>query len=145
MDAQLDSSPPTVRAGGPKVYVMISRATLALIGLQFGFAGLGAFAALGGGDVKDTWWAPHSMVGYLIALLLVVLAVLAPVQRLAPSAVRWTAVAAGLAVVGQPLLAVLGTHAGAWFGFLHALDGVVIAAVLGIVSARVSRAGAPAA
>lgn len=142
MDAQAQSSPEPVRSGNPKAFLIVGRATLTLIAVQFGLAGYGAFAALDGGDLKNGAWAPHTMLGYLIALLLVVEAVLAATQRLGTTAVQWMVLVALLAAVGQPLLGVLGHSAGAWFGFLHALNGVTIAAVLGIVTAQVGRASA---
>ncbi len=122
-----------------KGFVITARVTLALIAVQFALAGLGAFQGLGGKDAKDTWWAPHSMVGYLIGLLTLVLLGFAIANKLGRPAVRWTAIAAGLTLIGQPALAMLGDKATAWFGLLHALDGVAIAAILGIISGQVAR------
>jgi hypothetical protein len=130
------------RTTSSTAYVILARVTLALITIQFGLAGLGAFKGLNGKDAQDTWWAPHSMIGYTIALLALVLLVLALVQRLGRWAVQWTAVTAALAVIVQPGLAMLGSKASPWFGALHALDGVAIAAVLGIISARLARGAA---
>jgi hypothetical protein len=123
-------------------YVMAARATLALIAVQFGLAGLGAFRGLNGKDTQDSWWQPHTMLGYGIGLLTLVLLVLAIVQKLGRSVVQWTAVVAVLTLIGQPLLAGLGDKASAWFGLLHAVNAVAIAAILGIVSAQVGRSAA---
>ena len=131
------------RPARPTAYVMTGRVVLALIGVEFALAGVGAFSGLGGGDASDSRWALHAGVGYLIALLTVVLVVLAAVLRLGAATVRWTAVTAVLAVFGQPVLAALGAHASPWFGMLHALDALVIAAVLGILTARVGRSPGP--
>lgn len=120
-------------------YVMTARATLALIAVQFGLAGLGAFRGLDGGDTGDSWWEPHTMLGYGIGLLTLVLLALAIVQKPGPSTVRWTAVTAALTLIGQPVLSMLGEDASPWFGLLHAMNGVAIAAVLGIASAGVAR------
>ncbi|HET9657146.1 MAG TPA: DUF6220 domain-containing protein [Kineosporiaceae bacterium] len=122
-------------------YVMLSRFALALIAVQFGLAGSAAFRGLDGKDTQDSWWAPHIMLGYGIALLTVVLLVLALVQKLGSAVVRSSVVVAVLSVILQPALAGLGDKAGAWIGGLHALNGVAIAAVLGIVSARLARTG----
>lgn len=132
------SHPRTDRAKG---YLVTGRATLALIALQFGLAGLGAFRGLSGRDTEDSWWEPHTMVGYGIALLTLVLIVLARVGQLGRWVVQWTAVTAALAVIAQPALASLGDKASVWFGLLHALSGTAIAAVLGIITARVARHG----
>lgn len=128
-----------VRSSPASGYVMTARVTLALIAVQFGLAGLGAYQGLGGRDVADSWWQPHTVLGYVIGLLTLALLVLALVLKLGPSVVRSTAVIAALAVIGQPLLGELGEEASAWFGLLHALNGVAIAAVLGLVSARSAR------
>ncbi len=144
MDAQPGTTATDVRPGGVKAFVLTGRITLALIAVQFGLAGLGAFEGLDGGDVKDTYWSPHATVGYAVALLLIVLTVLAFVGRVGSAATRLTVIAAALAVIGQPLLAGLGTGVGGWFGALHALDGVAIAALLGIATSRVAAPPAPA-
>lgn len=140
------SVPPTTaprrapaRPASPTVYVMTGRAVLALIGVEFALAGVGAFSGLSGGDAADSRWALHEGAGYLIALFTVVLVVLAAVLRLGAVTVRRTAVTAVLAVFGQPVLAVLGSHVSPWFGMLHALNALVIAAVLGILTARAGR------
>lgn len=122
-------------------YLAVGRLALALIVIQFGLAGLAAFQGLSGGDIEDTWWAPHQVLGYVISLLVVVLLVLALVARLGPAVARATVVAALLAVL-QPVLAELGDELSAWLGALHALGGVGVAAALGIVTARVGRARA---
>jgi Family of unknown function (DUF6220) len=134
------SAPP--RSTSPTAFVITARVTLVLIAVQFGLAGLGAFRGLHGKDTNDGWWAPHSMLGYGIALLTLVLLVLALVSKLGRPTVTWTAIAAALTVIGQPLLAALGDKASPWFGLLHALDGVAIAALLGIVAARVTAGAA---
>lgn len=120
-------------------YLMTARVTLALIAVQFALAGLAAFQGLGGKDAKDSWWAPHSMLGYGLGLLTLVLVGFAIVHKLGRSVVRGTAIAAALTLIGQPVLAMLGDEATPWFGLLHALDGVVVAAILGIISAQVGR------
>jgi hypothetical protein len=120
-------------------YVMTARVVLALIAVQFGLAGLGSFQGLDGKDAESTWWEPHSMLGYGIGLLTLALVALAIVGKLGRPTVRWTAIGAGLTVIGQPLLAMLGDEASAWFGALHAVNAVAVAAALGILSARVAR------
>ena len=123
-------------------FVMVARLTLVLIAVQFALAGLGAFHGLGGGDLEGGLWQPHNVLGYGIGLLTLVLLLLALGQRLGHGVVRWTAVVAGLTLIGQPVLSMLGEDVSVWFGPLHALNAVVIAAVLGIVSARLGRSGA---
>jgi hypothetical protein len=128
-----------VRSASVAGYVMTARVTLALVVVQFGLAGLGAYSGLGGRDVQGSWWQPHIVLGYAIGLLTLVLLGLALVLGLGPSVVRFTAITAALAVIGQPLLGELGDEASAWFGLLHAINGGAIAAVLGVASAQAAR------
>ncbi|MEJ2579423.1 MAG: hypothetical protein P8Z68_10080 [Kineosporiaceae bacterium] len=125
--------------GRATAFVMTGRLLLLLVAVEFALAGLGAFSGLDDGGTGGDRWAAHAAIGFLVALLAVVLLAESAALRLGASTVLWTSVIAALTLVGQPVLAALGEHASPWFGMLHALDGVAVAAALGILTARVSR------
>ncbi|MGY1787166.1 DUF6220 domain-containing protein [Geodermatophilus sp. SYSU D00698] len=129
MTAHDTSTTTRARAGGPRHGALVAhRLALALLLLavvvQFFLAGLGAFG--GGFDA-------HVTNGYYVipALALVVL-VLGPVARVGTRDVVLSAVLVLLVVFGQSLFKVLADE-GAFWGGLHALDGLVVLGITGFL------------
>ncbi|MGH3320041.1 MAG: DUF6220 domain-containing protein [Streptosporangiaceae bacterium] len=96
--------------------------TLALAAIQIGLAGLGAF----GGS-----FGPHVTLGYVIALLSILMLVAALIARPSRRVVIQAIVLFLLAVPLQPMLATIGENGSSWIGALHALNGVVITGLAG--------------
>jgi hypothetical protein len=135
-----DSAAPastTARPGGPLVLAYRWALTLFLVAgaVQIFLAGFGAFH---GG------FAAHRGLGFGMAGLAVVIVVLALVSRAGTRDVVLSVVLLVLAGGAQSLLAGLGED-GAFWGGLHALDGLAILGIAGFLQGaaiRRSRAGA---
>ena len=112
----------------------VSLIALAVVA-QIGLAGVGAFHAAKKVDddksiTKDafeSWFSPHSALGYLLVLAALVLLVLAAVGR--RDRLKLSAAAFVLFIV-QVLLAWLGSGVPA-LGFLHPINALVILATVG--------------
>jgi hypothetical protein len=138
------SDPQTRAAGTPagaggRPLAITAGITMALIALQFVLAGYGIFERQYH-KADDGWFEPHQAVGYLTLLAALALLVVTIVTRQGRSVVLRAAVIVGLTVL-QPLFAGLGTDTNPWFGVLHALDAVVIAALTGTLIGQGVRAG----
>lgn len=111
-----------VRAGADVAAGALAMLMTALAFIQFGLAGWGAF----GGD-----FGVHGILGTttgVTSLLLMIAALIARPSR----KVTWLAVLlAVLAAPVQTVFAAVGFNVNAWFGALHALNGVVIFALSG--------------
>jgi Family of unknown function (DUF6220) len=104
----------SISHGGRLLQRVLAASIVAAIALQFALAGAGAFHA--------TSFRPHTALGWAIG----VAALLAlAVAFLARAEVRSSALLV-LAVVAQIVLALLGTHASAWFGAVHAANALVV-------------------
>jgi hypothetical protein len=104
---------------------------MAGIVLQFVLAGYGIFERQYN-KADDGWFEPHQAIGYLTVLLTLALLVVAAVTRQGRSTVVRAAVVAVLGVL-QPLLAGLGADTNPWFGVLHVVDAVALAALVGTI------------
>jgi len=129
--------PDAARSGLPLAVTAI--VTMVLIALQFVLAGYGIFERQYH-KADDGWFEPHQVVGYLTLLATVALLVVTIMTRQGRSASVRAAAVVVLAVL-QPLFAGLGTDTNPWFGVLHALDAVVIAALVGSLIGQGVRAG----
>lgn len=111
-----------VRAGADAVAGALALLMTGLAFVQFGLAGWGAF----GGD-----FGVHGVLGTTIGVTAIILMIATLVAR--PSRkVTWLAVLlAVLAAPVQTVFAAVGFNVNAWFGALHALNGVVIFALSG--------------
>lgn len=89
--------------------------------MQIVFAGLGAFGAS---------FEAHRMLGGLIQLMVLLVLGVALLARPSLLTVGLSALVALLAIAGQSVLANLGDDVGAWFGGLHALNGLAVMALL---------------
>ena len=137
---QQTASPPQPRSTMVTVFRTVAIVTVVVVVVQFFLAGLGAFDAVHSGVAADDTSAydPHKMVGYLVALLSLVLLVLAIVARLGGRLIGMTATLLVLAGPIQPLLAGAGADSGAFWGALHALVGALI---LGLTANLITAAG----
>jgi hypothetical protein len=109
---------------------------LVLGAVQIFLAGFGVWS-LGSGPGFD----PHRVLGFTMAGLGLVILVLAVVARAGRRAIGIAALLFVLAAFGQSLLAALGDE-GAFWGGLHALDGLVILGLAGFLHGA-ARRGAP--
>jgi hypothetical protein len=115
---------------------VLAAVTLLLIAAQFALAGFGAFTAdkTPAGDP----YAAHMVLGVVVGVTawLLVAAVLASPAARAATMTLWLAVtAAVLALPVEPLLGETGQHVPA-LGALHALNGLAMAALTGVVTRR---------
>ena len=113
--------------------------TMGAIALQFVLAGYGIFERQYH-HADDGWFEPHMAVGYLTVLLTIAVLVVALVTRADRGVVVRAVVLVVLALV-QPFLAGLGADTNPWFGVLHALDAVALAALTGTILGQSARTG----
>lgn len=142
MSTQANEAPPELsgaRSGTDAAFGVLALITVVLAAIQIGLAGLGAF----GGS-----FGPHMMLGYVIALLSILMLVAALIARPDRTVVIQAIVLFILAVPLQPMLGTFGEGGSQWVGALHALNGVAITglsgALMGATMARRKRAKAAA-
>ncbi|MGH3504264.1 MAG: DUF6220 domain-containing protein [Nocardioidaceae bacterium] len=114
-----------VRRGANATFGILAIITVALAAIQIGLAGLGAF----GGS-----FTAHMTLGYVIALLSILMLVTALIARPSRGIVIRAIVLFILAVPLQPVLASFGESGNVWVGALHALNGVAITALAGTLA-----------
>lgn len=110
------------RDGADAAFGILALITVALAVIQIGLAGLGAF----GGSFDA-----HMALGYIIALLTILMLIAALIARPTRGLVIRAVVLFILAVPLQPLLASIGENGSVWIGALHALNGVAITGLAG--------------
>ena len=110
-----------IRRGAFAAFRALCVLTLVACVLQIVLAGHGAFGA---------GYDDHRLLGMIIEALTVVILVLALIARPSRSAVGLTVLLVVLATFGQYGLASLGSDRDAWFGGLHALNGLLIMGIL---------------
>ena len=119
---------------------------LLIVVAQFFFAASGAFSTA----PQDESFRPHHALGYVIFLLPVLMAVVAALARMPGRFIGMPALVAGLTSV-QVLIAVLAedagdsTTAGQLIFGLHAVNGLVILAVAGMIVRQARALARPAA
>ena len=128
---------PTTRSS--RALTVTAGITMGLIALQFVLAGYGIFERQYHG-ADDGWFEPHMAVGYVTVLATVAVLVVALVTRQPRGVVVRAVVLVVLGLV-QPFLAGLGADTNPWFGVLHALDAVALAALTGTILGQSARAG----
>jgi hypothetical protein len=138
--AEQRASSPAARSTMVTVFRTTAIVTVIVVTIQFLLAGLGTFDAVHSGvAARDTSaYDPHKLVGYLIALLSLVLLVLALVGRLGGRIIGMTATLLILAGPIQPLLAGAGTDSAPFWGALHAFVGALI---LGLTANLITATG----
>lgn len=126
--------PAGYRTTGAKIMRVLAMATGTLAVIQFALAGYGAFSGL---NHHDRYGA-HETLGMVIGIATILVLIAALVARPGTRRTVQAAVLFVLAAPIQPLLADLGKHHGAWWGALHALVGVGIVAMCGMLSAKIN-------
>jgi hypothetical protein len=122
--ATVDAGPRPANPGAATVAWWCAIATAALVVIQFALAGYGAF----GGS-----FGPHRVLGTVIGLVTLVLLIAVLIAR--PGG-RLIGIAAGLFVLAgplQPLFAALGSDVSPSLGALHALGGLGVGALAGML------------
>ncbi|MGH3357422.1 MAG: DUF6220 domain-containing protein [Nocardioidaceae bacterium] len=118
--APLQQPEPTLggfRRGTMLVFRVVGAVALAAMVVQIVFAGLGAYGAS---------FDAHRVLGGIIGMITVLMLILVLVGRPNWLTVGLTVLLVALAVPGQSVLANLGDDTDAWFGGIHALNGMVI-------------------
>ncbi len=135
-------APPARRTGRKTVMARVVRvvalAGAALTAVQFALAGLGAFGLL---RHQHEPFAAHEALGTVIGVVSLVTLIVVLAAGIGTPAVVMALVLAVLAAPVQPVLANLGKDNSPWLGALHALTGVVIMALFGILGTRARDAG----
>jgi hypothetical protein len=111
--------------------------------VQIFLAGFGVFSLQGKevGAPGETAFDPHRSLGFALGGLAVIVLILALVARRSARSMVLAAVMFLLAFLGQSFLADLG-GSNAFFGGLHALDGLVILGIAGYLYSLARRHGA---
>ena len=125
-DTSIHTPTSTDRPGGLRRGALLALRALGALTLlacvvQIVFAGLGAYGAS---------FDAHRMLGGTIGALTLVMLILVLVARPSWAAVGITVILVLLATAGQTILANLGDDTDAWFGGIHALNGLVIMGLL---------------
>ena len=115
------SGPGGFRRGSLAAFRAIAGLTLLACVVQIVFAGLGAYGAS---------FDAHRVLGGVIQMLAILMLMLALIARPSWSSVGITVLTVLLSTVGQTVLAGLGDDTDAWFGGIHALNGLVIMGLL---------------
>ena len=100
-----------------------------LLVVQFFLAGLGAFTTVHNKRFSDNDFGPHGVLGTALVVLALVIAVLAVIGRWSPTATRLSGALLGLMIL-QFVLGVAGAGSSPVLGGLHAVNAVLIVAVL---------------
>ncbi len=130
-----------VRRGAYVGYKWLLAIFLLLGVVQIFLAGLGVFDLNGRklGAEGETAFDPHRMVGFVMGGLSLIILILALIARRSRSSVVLSVVLALLSFLAQSILAGLGEDT-AFFGGLHAVDGLAILGIAGYLHA-VARKG----
>ncbi|UYM07599.1 DUF6220 domain-containing protein [Solicola gregarius] len=119
------SGPGGFRRGALAVFRAIGAITLLACVVQIVFAGLGSYGAS---------FDAHRTLGGIIGMLTVLMLIVVLVARPSWLSVGLTVLVVLLATAGQTILANLGDDTDAWFGGIHALNGLVIMGLLSRLS-----------
>lgn len=126
----------TPRRQAGTAVLALTAVTMAAIIVQFALAGLGTFGEVHGKQVKDADFAAHQTLGMVIGLLTLLVLIAALVARRSRRSVILAIVLFVLAGPVQPVLGTLGADDAAWVGMLHAVNGVAIMAMNGMLLAE---------
>jgi uncharacterized iron-regulated membrane protein len=112
---------------------ILAMATGTLAVVQFALAGYGAFGSLN----KQRNWDAHETLGSVIGGFTLLVLIAAIVARPGRRPLTGAIVLFVLAGPIQPILANAGKNDGVWWGALHALCGVAILGMCGLVSRKI--------
>lgn len=116
-DRTTRKAPGGFRRGAFLAFRVIGGIALAAMVVQIVFAGLGAYGAS---------FDAHRILGGIIGMVTVLMLVIVLIARPSWPTVGLTVLLVVLAVPGQSVLARLGDDTDAWFGGIHALNGLII-------------------
>lgn len=119
------SGPGGFRRGALAAFRAIGAITLLACVVQIVFAGLGAYGAS---------FDAHRTLGGIISMLTLLMLIVVLIARPSWVTVGLTVLVVLLASAGQSILANLGDDTDAWFGGLHALNGLLIMGLLSRLS-----------
>ena len=102
-------------------------------------AGLGAFTTIHNKQFSDNNFGPHAVLGSVLVVVALLIAVLAAIGRWSGTATRLSAALLGLMVL-QFVLGVAGANSAPVLGGLHAVNAVLIVAVVYLLMKDASRA-----
>jgi hypothetical protein len=143
MTDRTTESPPgrarTVSPGLYRAYHYVLGVFLVCGAIQIFLAGLGVFSS----SASDPGIDPHRFFALVLAGVAVVIIVLAALARAGARAITLSVVIFLLTFLAQGFLAAWGRETSAWFGGLHALDGLIIIGLAGFLFGS-SRGPAPA-
>ncbi len=128
--------PAGYRTTSAKIMRILAMAVGTLAVIQFALAGYGAFSTLN--QHKEKGFGPHETLGMVIGIATILVLIAALVARPGTRRMVQAAVLFVLAAPIQPFLADLGKDHGAWWGALHALVGVAIIGMCGMLSAKIN-------
>ncbi len=100
-----------------------------LLIVQFFLAGLGAFTTVHNKKFSDNNFGPHGALGTVLVIVALVIAVLAAIGRWSPYVTRLSGALVVLMVI-QFILGVAGANSAPILGGLHAVNAVLIVAVV---------------
>jgi hypothetical protein len=121
-----------------RVVRVVALTGAALTAVQFALAGLGAFGLL---RHEHEPFSAHEALGTVIGVFSLVTLIVVLAAGIGTRAVVLALVLAVLAAPVQPVLANLGKNGSPWLGALHALSGVMIMGLFGILGTQARAAG----
>ncbi len=120
-----------VRAAAYRVFRVLAVLAAVAAVIQFALAGLGAFGAS---------FDAHRTLGNFFPILPLLMLIVVLIARPGWVPIVLTVVLLLLSAAVQPLFATLGDDSSAWFGGLHALNGLVIMGLSGRLASGAPRA-----
>jgi hypothetical protein len=117
-----------------KIFRALATLLMLAVVAQFFLAGSGAFDSA----PKDDSFQPHRVLGYGILLFAVVLTLIAALARMPGQLIGMTGLVAGLVLVQAVIGAIAGAvgDTGKFIFGLHAVNGLIIMAVVGMILRR---------
>ena len=133
MSESVKGLPPGYRTTFAQVMRILAMATGTLAVVQFALAGYGAFGSLH----HQKNWGAHEAMGTTIGVFTLLVLIAAIVARPGRRPLIASIVLFVLAGPIQPILANAGNDHGTWWGSIHALCGVAILGMCGVVSRKI--------
>jgi hypothetical protein len=143
---QATRAPKAARGRAGTAVLALTAVTAAAIIVQFALAGLGTFGEVHDKKVGDSYFSAHQTLGMVIGLLTLLILIAVLIERRSRTTVIRAVALFVLAGPVQPVLGTLGADKAAWVGMLHAVNGIAIMALNGMLvsEARSPRPARPA-